>query len=149
MGSGYAGKYENTYGNKSYDYEKKLNDTTETVKAISGVKTTIDKNAELVRDKYELNDEGYFGETTKTKAQIFRTKTPIDDSYDFYNKLGQGGKIENLNNGHGTKTTLSDGTIITHRVVTSTEGSPAVDIHIYSPSFVKTQKIHFIYDVGE
>lgn len=51
-----------------------------------------------------------------------------------------------MNNGKGFITELKDGTIISYREITSTEGSPAVEINIKKSTDtggVKKQKIHF------
>ena len=145
MGSGYGGKYKNTYG-----YREHLK--TETVFYVKegeipyGVaRTTIEENAKLVKEKYGLDENGMFCQSTK-RAQVYKSKTPVEDSIEFYEKLGTGGKKEELPNGHGTRTTLSDKTVITHRIITSTPDSPAVDINIQSPSFIKSQKIHFVLE---
>ena len=144
MGSGYAGKYENTYGSNASIQDNNIEVREE--KTNYGVKgTSIDENAKYVKDKYGLDENGMFCQSTK-KAQIYRSKNPIEDSIDFYEKLGTGGRKGVLSNGHGTRTFLDDGSVITHRIVTSTPDSPAVDIKIVSPSFVKPQKIHFIYE---
>ena len=51
MGSGYAGKYENTYGSQNNIYEDK-NTELETPKFEYGrKKTSIDENAKFVKDK--------------------------------------------------------------------------------------------------
>jgi len=144
MGSGYAGKYENTYGSNAGIRDNTIEVREE--KTNYGVKgTSIDENAKYVKDKYGLDENGMFCQSTK-KAQIYRSKNPIEDSIDFYEKLGTGGRKDNLPNGHGTRIFLDDGSVITHRIITSTPDSPAVDIKIVSPSFVKPQKIHFIYE---
>ncbi len=145
MGSGYAGRYEGTYGNKVYTEEEvpkeKKKDGGNGIQVRK--RTTIGENAMLVKEKYGLDENGMFCESTK-RAQIFRSKTPVEDAVEFYKKLGRGGIESDLPNGHGTRTRLSDGTFITYREITSTPGSPAVSINITSPSFIKTQKIHFI-----
>jgi len=144
MGSGYAGKYENTYGSNAGIRDNTIEVREE--KTNYGVKgTSIDENAKYVKDKYGLDENGMFCQSTK-KAQIYRSKNPIEDSIDFYEKLGTGGRKDNLPNGHGTRIFLDDGSVITHRIITSTPDSPAVDIKIVSSSFVKPQKIHFIYE---
>ena len=144
MGSGYAGKYENTYGSNVSIQDNNI-EVQEPKFNYGGKKTSIDENAKYVKDKYGLDENGKFCESTK-RAQIYRSKNPIEDSIDFYEKLGTGGRKGVLSNGHGTRTFLDDGSVITHRIVTSTPDSPAVDIKIVSPSFVKPQKIHFIYE---
>ena len=145
MGSGYAGKYENTYGSNSNLQDKNDADFKVSELNYGKKRTSIDENAKYVKDKYGLDENGMFCESTK-RAQVYRSKNPIEDSIDFYEKLGTGGRKDNLPNGHGTRTFLDDGSVITHRIVTSTPDSPAVDIKIVSPSFVKPQKIHFIYE---
>ena len=144
MGSGYAGKYENTYGSSASIRDNTI-EVQEPKFNYGGKKTSIDENAKYVKDKYGLDENGMFFQSTK-KAQIYRSKNPIEDSIDFYEKLGTGGRKDNLPNGHGTRIFLDDGSVITHRIITSTPDSPAVDIKIVSPSFVKPQKIHFIYE---
>lgn len=145
MGSGYAGKYQNTYGSKNDLKDDSKADSNKQKIESSSKKTSIDENAKYVKEKYGLDENGKFCESTK-RAQVYRSKNPIEDSVDFYEKLGTGGRKDFLPNGHGTRTFLDDGSVITHRIVTSTPNSPAVDINITSPSFVKSQKIHFIYE---
>ncbi len=145
MGSGYAGKYENTYGSQNNISEDNNTELKATKFEFGRKKTSIDENAKYVKDKYGLDENGMFCESTK-RAQVYRSRTPIEDSIDFYEKLGTGGRKDTLPNGHGTRTFLDDGSVITHRIITSTPDSPAVDIKIISPSFVKPQKIHFIYE---
>lgn len=106
-------------------------------------KKTIDDNADKMKKDYPLTSSGYFGEKGKN-ARIIKTDTPEATSTDFYNKLGDGGKSEPLSNGKGTRTTLPDGSIIVHRLITSTPGSPAVDIKVIGASKVKSQKVHFV-----
>ena len=144
MGSGYAGKYENTYGSNASIRDDTI-EVQEPKFNYGGKKTSIDENAKYVKDKYGLDENGMFCQSTK-RAQIYKSKNPIEDSIDFYEKLGTGGRKDTLPNGHGTRTFLDDGSVITHRIITSTPDSPAVDIKIVSPSFVKPQKIHFIYE---
>lgn len=106
-------------------------------------KKTIDDNVDKIKRDYPLTSYGYFGEKGKN-VRIIKTNTPKATSTDFYNRLGDGGRTEPLSNGKGTRTTLPDGSIIVHRLITSTPGSPAVDITIIGTSKVKSQKIHFV-----
>ncbi|MDD7281664.1 MAG: hypothetical protein PUH10_06710 [Erysipelotrichaceae bacterium] len=66
-------------------------------------------------------------------------------------KFTNGGIESKINGGKSKITQMSDGTIITYREVSSSDGSPAVDINIKkstNPSGVKSQKIHFIKKKG-
>jgi hypothetical protein len=106
-------------------------------------KSNIDDNVELMKHKYPLTSHGYFGQKGKN-SRIIRSSEPVATSIDFYKEISRGGVEEMLSNGHGVRTTLCDGTIIVHRIVTSSKGSPAVDIKIMNSKKVKSQKIHFI-----
>lgn len=68
----------------------------------------------------------------------------INTSIDFYKKIGKGGTTTDLPHGKGTKTTLNDGTVIVHRLITGTKGSPAVEITVSGTAKIKNQKIHFV-----
>lgn len=67
---------------------------------------------------------------------------------DFYNKLASGG-LEKRVNGNMKITRMSDGTVITMRRVSYSDGTPVVDINIKPSSHtggVKGQKIHFVLE---
>ncbi len=104
---------------------------------------TLEDNLPIVEKQYPLSKAGYFGEKGKN-VRVIQTKDPINTSQDFYNKIGKGGELLVLSNGKGTMTILSDGTRIVHRLITSTEGSPAVEITVSGCNRVKNQKIHFV-----
>ena len=106
-------------------------------------KKTIDDNVDKMKKDYPLTSSGYFGEKGKN-VRVIKTDTPESTSTDFYKRLGNGGKSEPLSNGKGTRTILPDGSIIVHRLITSTPGSPAVDIKVIGKSKVRSQKVHFI-----
>ena len=74
---------------------------------------------------YGLTTHGYFG-SKGMNCGIITTGTTIP-----------------LSNGKGTMTVLGDGTRIVHRLITSTPGSPAVEISISGSPLIKDQKIHF------
>lgn len=51
-----------------------------------------------------------------------------------------------MRNGRGVKTLMGDGTVVSLREVSSSDGSPAVEINIrnsFGSGGVKNQKIHF------
>ena len=70
-------------------------------------------------------------------------------AYEFFNRISAGYvKITTIPYRDGGKkgcvATLKDGTKITIRKKSSSDGSPAVDINIVSPGRVKPHKIHFV-----
>lgn len=109
---------------------------------------SISDNIPSMKESYAYNN-GYFGKIGKSRVTDIRQidcSDPIRESKKFYDKLANGGIEEILPNGKGVITSMKDGTVITYRVITSTEGSPAVDINIKRSSDtggIKKQKIHF------
>lgn len=129
MGTGNSGKYTNTKGAST--------------EQATTPQSNIKDNAQLLAQKYGLTSSGYFGEKGKN-SRVIVTATPEDTSVSFYKQIGKGGYIIPLNNKKGTMTILDDGTRIVHRLITSTKGSPAIEITISGSPLVKDQKIHFI-----
>ena len=75
------------------------------------------------------------------------SQDPASAAKDFYEEATWGGVETPLSNGRGVKSEMSDGTIVTMRVTSSSDGSPAVDINISKSSEnagIKQQKIHFV-----
>lgn len=125
MGTGNSGNYSGTKGASN-----------------SATKSNIAENAKALAAKYGLTTHGYFG-TKGKNCRIITTGTPVATSTQFYQQIGKGGTTIPLSNGKGTMTVLGDGTRIVHRIVTSTPGSPAVEISISGSPLIKDQKIHF------
>lgn len=57
MGSGYAGKYENTYGSNAGIQDNNI-EIQEQKNNYGEKKTSIDENAKYVKDKYGLDENG-------------------------------------------------------------------------------------------
>ena len=101
-------------------------------------------------NKLFQHKNGYFGikGKAKVKSDYYRqinSNNPLKTAKLFYEKIANGGIEKKLPNG-AFVTKLKDGTIITFREITSTAGSPAIDINIKkssSSSGIKNQKIHF------
>ncbi|MBO4604233.1 MAG: hypothetical protein J5657_02895, partial [Clostridiales bacterium] len=80
-----------------------------------------------------------------------KSDNPSVTAKDFYDRIAHGG-IENEiidRNGNikGAKTKMADGTIVTWREISNSDGSPAVDINIKKSTDsggLKFQKIHFV-----
>lgn len=125
MGTGNSGNYSGTKGAFN-----------------SATQSNITDNAKALAARYGLTTHGYFGSKGKN-CRIITTGTPVATSTHFYHQIGKGGTTIPLSNGKGTMTVLGDGTRIVHRLITSTPGSPAVEISISGSSLIKDQKIHF------
>lgn len=110
---------------------------------------SITDNLPSLKSKYPISN-GYFGnrgDSTKERTRHIESKNPISTSIDFYNKLTHGAIEKKLPNGKGTVAKLEDGTIVSYRKISSSDGSPAIDINIKrskNSGGVKQQKIHFV-----
>ena len=111
---------------------------------------TVDNNIHYISKIYKINSKGYFGIKGKKGSanwirQIF-SKDPVYEAINFYDCLKNGGCEKPLANGHGFITTMPDGSKITIRIVTSSKGSPAVDLKLegFHNGIKSHQKIHFV-----
>lgn len=110
---------------------------------------SISDNLPNLTDSYQFA-HGFFGDrgdSTKVRTRHITSNNPIKTSKDFYRKIAYGAIEKNLPNNKGKVAKLKDGTIITYREISSSDGSPAVDINIKKSTDskdVKQQKIHFI-----
>ena len=132
MGAGRHGNFGNTGGSKIPNKEKPKKKP-----------RTIDDNVKKMKKEYPYTNSGYFGKKGKN-SRIISTDTPKATSLDFFMKIGEGGFVDKLPNGKGYRVTFADGTVATHRLVTKTPNSPAVDINISHSKIIKSQKIHFV-----
>ena len=71
---------------------------------------------------------------------------------EFYDTIALGGIEKTLPNGKGVMTEMADGSVVSFREVSGSDGTPVAEINIkYSsdPSGVKLKKIHFIEKKGQ
>lgn len=100
-------------------------------------------------EKYVISSDGFFGKIGKASVDEIRqidADDVLSESKKFYNCIAYGGIETKLPNGKGVRTELRDGTIIVYREITSTIGSPAVEINVRKSSDncgLKCHKIHF------
>lgn len=108
---------------------------------------SLSDNLGDLKENYSFSN-GYFGE--KGQGRDFTRNISSDDpaktAKEFYDKAAYGGVVEQMSNGKGEVAKMKDGTVISYREVTSSDGTPAVEINISNsndPAGVKKQKIHF------
>lgn len=95
---------------------------------------------------------GRFGEnspSTGNKTRNIASADPLGTAKDFYDRIAYGGVEKIYANGDRKITQMADGTIITWRRVSTSDGGPVVEINISSSSHtggIKKQKIHFVED---
>ena len=119
---------------------------------------SIGENASNLSKDYPLSS-GYFGTKGDSKDNSIRhieSSDPATTAKEFYDTAAHGGIEQHIydKNGNvkGATTKMADGTIITWREVSNSDGSPAVDINIkYSSDSggLNGQKIHFVRRGGK
>ncbi len=116
---------------------------------------SIGENVATLKDNYLFSD-GYLGKkgasSSNSHVRNITSADPNATAKNFYDKAAYGGienDIYNKKTGAiiGHKTNLADGSIISWRSISSSDGSPVVEINIEkstSNGGVKQQKIHFV-----
>ena len=121
-------------------------------KGDTGHHHSIGENLDSTKARFKYNENtGYFGDkgqSDQNKVRNISSDEPRETAKEFYDTIANGGIEQALSNGKGFKATMSDGNVVTFREVSSSDGSPAVDINITNVTAdagnLKTQKIHFV-----
>ena len=111
---------------------------------------SVGQNVMIVSSSYEFHD-GFFGENSihgNNSTRIIASPENLKTATDFYDKIALGGK-EQIVDDNMRITRMADGTTITMRKVSHSDGTPVVDINIKKSTHtgdIKNQKIHFILE---
>ena len=112
---------------------------------------SVGQNILPTASKYPYRN-GRFGvnsPSTGNKTRNIASADPLGTAKDFYDRIVYGGVEKIYANGDRRITQMADGTIITWRRVSTSDGGPVVEINISSSSHtggIKKQKIHFVED---
>ena len=117
-------------------------------KGNTGHHHSITENLPSLKSEYKYYN-GYFGDPGQGRDFVRNIKSddPVKTAQEFYDKAAHGGIEKQLNNGKGVYTKMKDGSILSYREVSSSDGSPAVEINIKQSTDhgdIKYQKIHFV-----
>lgn len=117
-------------------------------KGDTGHHHTITENLDSLTSKYDYIN-GYFGEQGRGRSFVrnIESNDPTSTAKDFYDTASHGGIEETMNNGKGYVTKMKDGSILSYREVSSSDGSSTVEINIRQSDDhgnIKYQKIHFV-----
>ncbi len=116
-------------------------------KADTGHHHSITENLPSLTSSYDYHN-GYFGKKGQGRnfVRIISSADPVKTAQDFYDKAAHGGIERPMSNGNGHYTKMKDGSILSYREVSSSDGSPVVEINIKKSTnhgSIKYQKIHF------
>ncbi len=112
---------------------------------------SVGQNILPTASKYKYQN-GRFGDkspSTGNKTRNITSSDPVSTATDFYNTIAYGGKETVYDGGKRRITQMADGTVITWRESSNSDGSPVVEISISRSSHaggLKKQKIHFVED---
>lgn len=117
-------------------------------KGDTGHHHSISENIPTLKKEYKYQN-GYFGDPGQGRNFVRNIKSndPVKAAKDFYDKAAHGGIEKQMSNGKGVYTKMKDGSILSLRVVSTSDGSPAVEINIKQSTDhgdLKYQKIHFV-----
>lgn len=104
------------------------------------------RNIDKLGEKHSLTPGGYFGSKGKN-SRVIASADPTATADEFWKVLSKRGKTNSLPNGKGKRVRFDDDSAAVYRIVTSSTGSPAVEIWIKTATGRKLpayQKIHFI-----
>ena len=107
---------------------------------------SISDNIGILKLNYKYS-KGYFGDKGQGRdfTRNISSSNPVKTAKEFYDTASKGGIETTYSKGKYTK--LSDGTIISYRETSSSDGTSVVEINIRQSSNsagVKFQKIHFV-----
>ena len=117
-------------------------------KGDTGHHHSITENLSSLKSDYKYQN-GYFGDPGQGRSFVrsIKSSDPAKSAKDFYDKAAHGGIEKQMSNGKGVYTKMKDGSILSYREVSASDGSPAVEINIKQSNDhgeIKYQKIHFV-----
>lgn len=114
----------------------------------STIHMSILENLNNLKSEYNYKD-GYFFEKGLGREHTREnySQNPLKTAKDFYDKLTYGGIETEFGSGKGLMTRMADGTIVSFRKTSTSDGSPVVEINVQKSNNhgdLKQQKIHFV-----
>ena len=108
--------------------------------------TSLRENLKRVQDKFGAIKNGYFGSAGSTsRVRTISTDQPRNSAIQFFKLASQGAKISHSREGSVTVARFLDGSAVSLRPSSRSDGSPAIQIKpSTSTGAVKAQKIHFV-----
>lgn len=111
---------------------------------------TFSDNLAALKNDYPLNSSGYFGTKGKgrSKTRNIEASNPLKAAWDFAHLASFNPMKTVTIVGKGLRWTMRDGSVVSLRYYSSSDGSPAVELNVHNVPGVKSQKIHFVKKEG-
>lgn len=112
-----------------------------------GGASSVASNLKDLKSMYPISDSGYFGKaSSKGNVRFIKSDNPQADAQKFFSVLAKDGKLTGAKKAGVTVVKFKDGTVVTYRIKSHSDGSPVVSITLSSTqNGVKSnQKIHFV-----
>ncbi len=114
---------------------------------------SIGDNLPSVQSAYPRKGN-HFGDSHNKSTYTYEiiAHDPMKEAKDFYDKIGLGGLYVRKGPNGMEIVKMKDGSLIVYRPVTSSDGSPAVEINLKKSSDsggIKSHKIHFVGKKGK
>jgi len=109
---------------------------------------SISENLGGLKRDYKYSN-GYFGDPGQGRSftRNIVSNDPVATASAFYDQAAYGGIERTMRNGKGVYTKMKDGSILSFRKVSTSDGTPAVEINVTKSTDsggLKYQKIHFM-----
>lgn len=103
------------------------------------------RNVDRLIREFPVDAQGKFGVKGKGKSQRIYDAAPEAAARKFYETLGAGGDFRPIP-GKGYLRWFDDGTHVSYRPVSSSDGTPVIEITVYTQGskLAPYQKIHFM-----
>ncbi len=129
--------------------ERKVSDVGTTYKGNTKFYRSIGQNIVIAKNIYKY-ENGRFGDSspsTGNKTRNIVSDDPEKTAKDFYDKIALGGIEHSTGDGSRKITKMADGSIVTWRNYSHSDGTSVVQINIKNSTHsggIKDQKIHFV-----
>lgn len=106
------------------------------------------ENSKKILKEFQIDSNGYFGQKGQSHSEAIReivSNHPLSTAKHFFELITEGHVPESLPRGNGKIVKFSKDVVVTFRPVSTSNGSPAIDIKNDSgESSIVSQKIHFV-----
>lgn len=106
---------------------------------------SLESNIMINRERLKFHDNGRFGDEVEHGIDNFYSEDPMKDAIECYKTMAYGGKRSiRGNNERVLVSQFMDGSFVQIRPISSSPGSPAVEVRVDFINSGRMRKIHFV-----